>query len=380
MQTFTAGFARPGYSEIEEAQETAAALGLPNIPYVITAQEFTARLPQIVWHLDDPMADAAAVGLWFVAREARRHVKVMLCGEGADELFGGYRVYSQPGGRPGGDQAAWLRPVDRAGDGRQDSAWTAWQGVSRAHRDAAAKPVYRQRQHLLRRGNRRADQVHGGGTVYDVTKARSSVIRPRPPKLDDVASMQLVDINTWLTGDILVKADRGSMAHGLELRTPFLDREVMSVASRLGAGGRPPPGTTKFVLREGGGRPAAAGERGAPQARVPRPDRPLVPRRAVRLRRSGASARRTPRNTGSTSARSSTCCAGSGLVTRTCGGARCGRSSSSRSGTRSSWSASSTRWPSAGRAACGGTTGTVYSLRGDDPPAPPITGGLRGPP
>src|ERR1700723_1020078 len=97
MSTFTAGFARAGYSEIEEAQETAAALGLRNVPYVITSQEFVARLPEIIWQLDDPMADAAAVGLWFVAREARRHVKAVLSGEGADELFGGYGVYYQPG-------------------------------------------------------------------------------------------------------------------------------------------------------------------------------------------------------------------------------------------------------------------------------------------
>ena len=97
MLTFTAGFARPGYSEIEQAQETAAALGLRNVPYVITPQEFAARLPQIIWQLDDPLADAAAVRLWFVAREARRHVKVVLSGEGADELFGGYGVYYQPG-------------------------------------------------------------------------------------------------------------------------------------------------------------------------------------------------------------------------------------------------------------------------------------------
>jgi asparagine synthase (glutamine-hydrolysing) len=96
MLTFTAGFARPGYSEIEQAQETAAALGLKSVPYVITAQEFAARLPQIIWQLDDPMADAAAIPLWFVAREARRHVKVVLSGEGADELFGGYGVYYQP--------------------------------------------------------------------------------------------------------------------------------------------------------------------------------------------------------------------------------------------------------------------------------------------
>ena len=77
MLTFTAGFAHSGYSEIEEAQQTAAALGLRNVPYVITSQEFAARLPQIIWQLDDPMADAAAVGLWFVAREARDRKSVV---------------------------------------------------------------------------------------------------------------------------------------------------------------------------------------------------------------------------------------------------------------------------------------------------------------
>src|SRR6202451_3793672 len=97
LQTFTAGFARPGYSEIEQAQETAEALGLRTSTYVIRPDEFAARLPQIIWHPDDPMADAAAIGLWFVAREARRQVKVVLSGEGADELFGGYGVYYQPG-------------------------------------------------------------------------------------------------------------------------------------------------------------------------------------------------------------------------------------------------------------------------------------------
>ena len=104
------------------------------------------------------MADAAAVGLWFVAREARRHVKVVLSGEGADELFGGYGVYYQPGVVRA---ATKLRPraVARRGDGRPDTVRAEGQGAARADRDTAAHPVHRQRQRLLRRGNRRADQV-----------------------------------------------------------------------------------------------------------------------------------------------------------------------------------------------------------------------------
>ena len=97
LLTFTVGFDREGYSEIEQARRPPTALGVKSIPYVISPEEFLACLPRIIWHLDDPMADAAAVPLWFAAREARKHVKVVLSGEGADELFGGYGVYYQPG-------------------------------------------------------------------------------------------------------------------------------------------------------------------------------------------------------------------------------------------------------------------------------------------
>jgi asparagine synthase (glutamine-hydrolysing) len=246
MLTFTAGFAHPGYSEIEEAQQTAAALGLRNIPYVITPQELVARLPQIIWQLDDPMADAAAVGLWFVAREARRHVTVVLSGEGADELFGGYGVYYQPG---------VVRAAARLGPGRSIAQVMAGRippgQKGRGLFERIATPL---RHRYIGNANIfAADEVdlltrYGDGTVYDVTGPVFD--QAEAAGLDDVATMQLVDINTWLPGDLLVKADRGSMAHGLELRTPFLDREVMAVASRLARAEKTAAGTTKFALRE----------------------------------------------------------------------------------------------------------------------------------
>jgi asparagine synthase (glutamine-hydrolysing) len=260
MLTFTAGFARPGYSEIEQAQETAAALGLKSVPYVITAQEFAARLPQIIWQLDDPMADAAAVPLWFVAREARRHVKVVLSGEGADELFGGYGVYYQPsvvraatrlpgwGRNSAGAMAARISPGQR-GKGllQRISVPLRDRYIGNAHVFSGAEV------NLLTR--------YGGGTVFDVTDPLFE--QAASAGLDDVATMQLVDINTWLPGDILVKADRAAMAHGLELRSPFLDREVMAVASRLSRAEKTAAGTTKFALREavGGLLSQAAAER-----------------------------------------------------------------------------------------------------------------------
>jgi asparagine synthase (glutamine-hydrolysing) len=260
MLTFTAGFARPGYSEIEEAQETAAALGLRNISYLITAQEFAARLPQIVWHLDDPMADAAAVGLWFVAREARRHVKVVLSGEGADELFGGYRVYHQPG---------VVRAATKIGPGRSIAAAMADRIPSgqrgKGLLERIATPLrtrYIGNANVFSAAEIDVLTRYGDGSAYDVTGPLFD--QADAAGLDDVATMQLVDINTWLPGDILVKADRTSMAHGLELRTPFLDREVMSVASRLARAEKTAAGTTKFVLREAVGSllPQESAERG----------------------------------------------------------------------------------------------------------------------
>jgi asparagine synthase (glutamine-hydrolysing) len=260
MATFTAGFARSGYNEIEQAHEIAEALGLKPVSYVITPAEFVARLPQIIWHLDDPMADAAAIPLWFIAREARKHVKVVLSGEGADELFGGYGVYYQPN-------------VVRAA-----ARLPQW-GRSSASMMAARMAPGQRGRGLLQRiaiplrdryiGNAhvfRLDQVdmltrYGDGTAYDMTDPLFD--HADGIGLDDVATMQLVDINTWLPGDILVKADRSTMAHGLELRTPFLDREVMAVASRLARAEKTAAGTTKFALREAMGAllPQSAAER-----------------------------------------------------------------------------------------------------------------------
>jgi asparagine synthase (glutamine-hydrolysing) len=260
LPVFTVGFEREGYSEIDLAIETAEALRLKPVSYVITPEEFLACLPRIVWHLDDPMADAAAVPLWFAAREARKHVKVVLSGEGADELFGGYGVYYQPG-------------MVRAGQ-----ALPRW-GRATISRVAAELPAGAKGKGLLNRtstplrrryiGNAyvfRADQAEmlvrrASGSAFDVT---DPVYRQAAEAgLDDVATMQLVDVNTWLPGDILVKADRMAMAHGLQLRTPFLDREVLGVAARLARPEKTAAGTTKFALREAIGDllPQAAAER-----------------------------------------------------------------------------------------------------------------------
>ncbi|MDQ2813501.1 MAG: asparagine synthase (glutamine-hydrolyzing) [Actinomycetota bacterium] len=260
LLTVTVGFEREGYSEIDDAAATATALGVKSIPYVISLEEFIACLPRIIWHLDDPMADAAAVPLWFAAREARKHVKVVLSGEGADELFGGYGVYYQPGmvragkALPGWGRATISRVASELPTGAKGKGLLNRTSVPLRRRYIGNAYVYPadQARLLVRRGN---------GSEFDVT---DPVYRQAADAgLDDVATMQLVDINTWLPGDILVKADRMAMAHGLELRTPFLDREVLAVAARLARVEKTAAGTTKFALREAIGAllPQAAAER-----------------------------------------------------------------------------------------------------------------------
>ena len=263
LLTFTVGFEREGYSEIDRAQETAAALGVKSIPYVISAEEFFTHLPRIIWHLDDPMADAAAVPLWFVAREASRHVKVVLSGEGSDELFGGYAIYHQPGLVRAGER---LPELARAPLKRAASMIPA--GVKgKGFLERTSTPLrerYIGNAHVFVGGQ--VDLVaRGPGSPAASAYAVTAPVYDQAAEagLDDTSTMQLVDINTWLHGDILVKADRMTMAHSLELRVPFLDREVMAVAARLAREEKIGGGTTKLALRQAMGAvlPQAAAER-----------------------------------------------------------------------------------------------------------------------
>ena len=135
LMTFTTGFEREGFSEVDVAAESAAAIGVRHVIRTVSEQELTETLPLIIWYLDDPVADPALVPLYFVANEARKHVKVVLSGEGADELFGGYNIYREPSacaalpGCPAGCARAWPRSdarCRRGSAGRTCSAAARW--------------------------------------------------------------------------------------------------------------------------------------------------------------------------------------------------------------------------------------------------------------
>ncbi|MDN5750693.1 MAG: asparagine synthase (glutamine-hydrolyzing), partial [Pseudonocardia sp.] len=246
LHTFTAGFDRAGYSEVDVAAETAAVLGVRHTVVTVTARDMMDALPSIIWHLDDPVADPALVPLWFVAREARRHVKVVLSGEGADELFGGYTIYREP---------LSLAPFERV-----PGALRALLG-----RVSTRLPDGMRGKDLLRRGALSLEQrYYGNARVFqpdqlaevlrghDAGRMHSDVTGPHyrgSADWDPVARMQHVDLFTWLRGDILVKADKMTMASSLELRVPFLDPEVFAIASGLPRSEKLSHGTTKYALR-----------------------------------------------------------------------------------------------------------------------------------
>ncbi|MGY1913898.1 asparagine synthase (glutamine-hydrolyzing) [Blastococcus sp. SYSU DS0973] len=247
LMTFTVGFERQGFSEIDVAAESAAAIGVEHITKVVTAEEFAESIPLVVWYLDDPVADPALVPLYFVAREARKHVKVVLSGEGADELFGGYNIYREP---------LSLAAFERLP-----------QGIRRALGTLSTKlPDGMRGKDLLRRGAIPLEQrYYGNARIFrdeeltflekrdpdlsHVAVTRELYERTRAAGYDDVTAMQYVDLFTWLRGDILVKADKMTMANSLELRVPFLDPEVFRVASTIPVDQRVTKETTKFALR-----------------------------------------------------------------------------------------------------------------------------------
>ncbi len=244
--TFTTGFEREGFSELDVAVASAEAIGARHIAKVVSAEEFVAALPEIVWYLDEPVADPALVPLFFVAREARKHVKVVLSGEGADELFGGYTIYREPLSLKPFDYLP--RPLRRSMGKVSKPLPEGMRGKSLLHRGSL---TLEERYY----GNARSfsdaqlqDVLPGFRPQWTHTDVTAAVYAGSAG-WDPVARMQHIDLFTWLRGDILVKADKMTMANSLELRVPFLDPEVFAVAARLPLQAKITRTTTKYALR-----------------------------------------------------------------------------------------------------------------------------------
>ena len=244
-KTYTVGYENKKYDEINYAKDLADKLGIENESKIIEKNEYLEAIPKIMYHLDEPTSDPAAISLYFVAKLASRDLKVVLSGEGADEFFGGYNYYREEVDykfynkipfciRHVIGKVAGLFPEVRGFNflvRRGEKLENSYICVNRNFSEKMARKVLRNNYELK---------------AIDVTKDVYNEFKD----YSNIDKMQAIDINFWLMKDILLKADRMTMASSIEGRVPFIDKEVFSVASKLPFDYKVTKENTKVALRE----------------------------------------------------------------------------------------------------------------------------------
>lgn len=244
-KTFTVGYDNKKYSEIDYAKELSEKIGVKNISKKISKEEYFDKFPMIQYYMDEPLADPSAVALYFVANTASKHVKVALSGEGADEIFGGYNIYHEP------------------------YSVSLYNKIPYPIRRFIGILAYPFRNHtgfnfLVRRSKKLEDRYVGNAFIFDPREADKIIsyedkrtfkelTKPyydKAKSYDDVAKMQYIDFNFWLIGDILLKADKMSMANSLEVRVPFLDKNLISSVIGIPSKYKIVGNETKYAFRE----------------------------------------------------------------------------------------------------------------------------------
>ena len=244
--TFTVGFGEEKYSEVRDAREFAKSIGVKNDSKIIEPDEYWDCLSDAMYYMDEPVADAAAIALYFLSKEAAKKVKVVLSGEGSDELFGGYNIYCEPLEYTGFDKIPFV--------------------IRRLLGKFAENVLPRSmkgRGFLIRHGKTLEERYIGNANVFSEKEAAK--LLKKSPKMknqevtapfyarvqdkDPVTKMQYLDMHIWLVHDILMKGDKMGMANSLEVRVPFLDKKVMELAETLPLNYRVNAPRTKIALR-----------------------------------------------------------------------------------------------------------------------------------
>ena len=244
-KTYTVGYDIPKYDEIKYAKDLANKLGINNTSKVIKMDEYMKEFPNIMYFLDEPTSDPAAISLYFVAKLASKDVKVVLSGEGADEFFGGYNYYREEVDLKFYNKIPYFI---RHAIGKIASFFPEGYGFN----------------FLVRRGEKLENSYIGVNRNFSEKMARKVLNKSYTLRGIDVTKdvykefkdysnidkMQAIDINFWLMKDILLKADRMTMASSLEGRVPFIDKEVFNIASSLPIDYKVTKENTKVALRE----------------------------------------------------------------------------------------------------------------------------------
>jgi len=247
LKTFSVGFELDGFSEVELAKETAHHLGVENISVCLTAEQYIEKFPEIIWNLEEPLADPSCVPLYFVMQEASKHVKVVLSGEGSDELFGGYNIYREP------SSLRMFHYLPKS-----------IKGLLRLGAEALPEHISG-RSFLLRGTTPLKERYIGNAKIfeeeekqhflkyYDRNLSYQQITEQYFKEVEEdsfVSQMQHIDINTWMRGDILLKAEKMSKANGIEVRMPFVDKTVYELACKIPDELKIANKTTKYILRE----------------------------------------------------------------------------------------------------------------------------------
>lgn len=246
VKTFSVGYEEEKYSELPYAQDFSNVIGVPNIANKVSADEFFDAVPEIQYYMDEPLPNPSEIPLYFLAKNARRYVKVVLSGEGADELFGGYQMYLA-GGHFDHYSHKVPRPVRKV------------LGTVAKH-----CPNFKGKNFLVRGAMEPYQRFMRANYVFQSAERQKFLKRPIASKvpeeyskryfdevsnLDEPTQLQYVDMHTWMIYDILLKADRMSMANSLELRVPFLDKKMLELSTRIPSRYRAANETTKIALR-----------------------------------------------------------------------------------------------------------------------------------
>ena len=252
-ETFSVGFEgeHEKFNETSEAAELSRRLGIKNVRRMISADECFEAFPTIQYHMDEPQSNPSSVPLYFLAKLAAEDVTVVLSGEGADEIFAGYEWY---------DETPMMRKYKKLPQFLRIAAARA----------ARALPYFKGHDFIIKASGRPEDYFVGQALVFPEKEAKSVLrdeykngervrditgrIYARVKGRDELTKKQYLDLMLWLPGDILLKADKMSMAHSLELRVPFLDKEVMKMAERIPAKYKITKENTKYILRHAANR------------------------------------------------------------------------------------------------------------------------------
>ncbi|WP_024615435.1 asparagine synthase (glutamine-hydrolyzing) [Clostridium sp. Ade.TY] len=245
--SYTIGFDIEGYDETELAKKFADDIGIKNVSIKLNYKDYIRELPKIVYHMDSPIGDPSIIPLYYICKEVSKDYKVVLSGEGSDEFFGGYNIYTE-------DES--LKVFEKMPKFLKGIL----KNIAKIMPDNMKGKSF-----ILRGTTPLEDRYVGNANIfteeekrkifynYDKCDSYLKITKPLFDKVkgyDNVTKRQYIDINTWLIGDILTKADRMSMANSLEVRVPFVDKEVFKLGSSLTKSEKVRGFTTKVMLRE----------------------------------------------------------------------------------------------------------------------------------